>query len=142
MNKIYILVLALLSVSFYVFPQRTAIDSITHEKYLRVFLDGAGDWENYIKVRLWYVDYVRDPYLADVQVIITNQVTAAGGSEYSIFLLGKRKYIAHNDTLHFTAPVEYTNRKTRDELTNVLTMGLMPYLLKSNQYKYMIFDYS
>ena len=57
-------------------------DSIKNDKYLRVYLDGAGDWDNYIRVKLWYVDYVRDPRSADVQVIITSQGTAAGGSEY------------------------------------------------------------
>jgi hypothetical protein len=125
-----------------VFSQTGVQDSIKNDEYLRVYVDGAGDWDNYIRVKLWYVDYVRDPRSADVHVIITSQGTAAGGSEYYLFILGKGKYAEKSDTVHFTAPVEYTNRKIRDELTNVLTMSLMPFFVINEQYKYLLFDYS
>jgi hypothetical protein len=117
-------------------------DSIEKKNYLRVFLDGAQDSENYIKVKLWYVDYVRDPKQSHVHIIINSQATASGGQQYSIRFLGHEKFENKNDTLQFTAKVENSNRENRDELTNVITMGLMPYLASNNQQKYMDFDYN
>ena len=116
-------------------------DTINKSNYLRVFLDGANDSENYIKVKLWYVDYVRDPKLSQVHIIISNQPTASGGSLYTVRFLGRENFKEKNDILHFNAKVENSNRENRDELTNVITMGLMPYLASNGQQKFMDFDY-
>lgn len=124
------------------FSQTADSAEVTHPEYLKVFVDGMGDWENYMKVQLWYIDYVRDPRISDVQVIIASQANGGGGSLYHVFFIGRGKYDGRNDTLEMNAPVEYTNRKTRDELTNVITMGLMPYLVRNGQQKYLTFDYT
>lgn len=142
MKKLLPLALILFFSAASSFAQSADSSEITHDNYLKIFLDGAGDWENYMKVQLWYVDYVRDPHLADVQVIIASQTTGGAGSLYHVFLIGRGKYNGRNDTLTMDAPLEYTNRKTRDELTNVITMGLMPYLVRNGQQKYLTFDYT
>ena len=124
-------------------------DSIPKNNYLRVYLNSTSDNsnfinnnENYIKVKLWYIDYVRDPKEAQVHIIINSQPTASGGSQYSIRFLGKEKFENKNDTLTYIAKYENSNRETRDELTNVITMGLMPYLASNGQQKHMTFDYT
>ena len=117
-------------------------DTIPKTNYLRVFVDGAADSENYIKVKLWYVDYVRDPKLAQVHIIINSQPTASGGSKYSVRFLGREKFENKNDTLQYDAKVENSNRENRDELTSVITMGLMPYLAANGQQKHITFDYT
>lgn len=117
-------------------------DTIKKANYLRVFLDGAGDSENYIKVKLWYIDYVRDYKQSQVHIMINSQPTASGGLLYTIRFLGKENFQTKNDTLKFTAKIENSNRENRDELTNVITMGLMPYLASNNQQKFMAFDYT
>ena len=117
-------------------------DTIQKNNYLRVFLDGASESENYIKVKLWYIDYVRDRKQSQVHIIINSQPTASGGLQYSIRFLGHEKFENKNDTLQYTAKVENSNRENRDELTNVITMGLMPYLASNGQQKYMAFDYT
>ena len=117
-------------------------DTIQKNNYLRVFLDGASESENYIKVKFWYIDYVRDQKQSQVHIIINSQPTASGGLQYSIRFLGHEKFENKNDTLHYIAKVENSNRENRDELTNVITMGLMPYLASNGQQKYMAFDYT
>ena len=117
-------------------------DTRTTSDYLHVYLDGANDWENYIKVNLWYVDYVRDPLLSQVHVLIASQPTASGGLQYQMLCIGRNNFEGKNDTLLLVAPIENTNRQTRDQLTNVITMGLMPYLAANGQQKYMFFDYT
>jgi hypothetical protein len=104
-------------------------------------MEGVADWENYIKVKMWYVDYVRDPQQAQVQVIVTSQNTASRGLLYHVFFVGRDNFQGKNDTLQLIASVDNSNRKTRDELTNVITMGLMPYLALNNQQEFITFDY-
>uniref|UniRef100_UPI00404749B6 hypothetical protein n=1 Tax=Mariniflexile sp. TaxID=1979402 RepID=UPI00404749B6 len=116
-------------------------DTINKTNYLRVFLDGAYDSEDYIKVKLWYVDYVRDRKQSQVHIIISSQPTASGGLLYTVRFLGRENFETKNDTLRFNAKVENSNRENRDELTNVITMGLMPYLASNGQQKFMDFDY-
>ena len=118
------------------------MDTLATSDYLHVYLDGANDWENYIKVNLWYVDYVRDPLESQVHVLIASQSTASGGLQYQVLFIGKANFEGRNDTLHLIAPIENTNRQTRDQLTNVITMGLMPYLADNGQQKFMFFDYT
>lgn len=140
MKKIVLVTLLLLCTFSNVFSQQN--DTIQKNNYLRVYLDGATESENYIKVKLWYIDYVRDPKQSQVHIIINSQPTASGGLQYSVRFLGHEKFENKNDTLQYIAKVENSNRENRDELTNVITMGLMPYLASNGQQKYMAFDYT
>ncbi|MBA3647085.1 MAG: hypothetical protein H0W62_00805 [Chitinophagales bacterium] len=117
-------------------------DSTLHSSYLKIFIDGIPDWQDYVKVKMWYADYVRDPKLSQVQVVISLQPTASGGQRYSLFFLGRERFDGKNDTLSYTAALENTKRQTRDELTNVIMMGLMPYFALNGQGKYFGFEYT
>lgn len=140
MKKIVLFTLLLTTIYSNVFAQSN--DSLPKNNYLRVYLDGATESENYIKVKLWYIDYVRDQKQSQVHIIINSQPTASGGMKYSVRFLGHEKFENKNDTLQYIAKVENSNRENRDELTNVITMGLMPYLALNGQQKYMAFDYT
>jgi hypothetical protein len=143
MKKNVFIVLWFLLIGPKVFSQTSdSTQTKANSSNLKIFLQGVGDWENYVKVSLWYVDYVRDPCLADVQIIVASQITGGGGSFYHLFFIGRGKYEGRNDTLTMNSPIEYTNKKTRDELTNIITMGLMPYLARNGQSKYMLFDFT
>ena len=134
--------IALLLSSAKLFAQTAAQDSsATSPEYLKVYLEGIPEWEDYIKIRLWFVNYVRDPHEAQVHVIFSLQPTASGGSLYHLFFLGRENFTGKNDTLAYTAPEENTNRKTRDEITDVLMSGLVSYLSANGQQKFLVFDY-
>ncbi|MBK7442070.1 MAG: hypothetical protein IPL12_17650 [Bacteroidetes bacterium] len=109
--------------------------------YLQVYLDGIPDWQDYMKVKVWYVDYVRDRQLADIHVLITTQSTASGGNLYTIYFIGYGKFIGKTDTLHYTSSIENTNRKSRDELINTLSIGLLPYLAENGQQEFISINY-
>ena len=119
MKKVSLVVVLLLGTFSTMFSQEN--DTISNKNYLRVFLDGASDSENYIKVKLWYIDYVRDVKQSQVHIIINSQPTASGGSQYSVRFIGHEKFENKNDTLQYVAKVENSNRENRDELTNVIT---------------------
>ncbi|MEI6748581.1 MAG: hypothetical protein WCM93_05405, partial [Bacteroidota bacterium] len=138
-----LLISVLIFLSGRIFAQVNVADSANKNPYLlKVYIDGIPDWLNYVKVKLWYADYVRDPALAQVQVIISLQPTVSGGKEYHLFFLGRQNFNGKNDTLSYTAPIENTNRQTRDDLTNVIAMGLMPYFSLNNQHKFFTFNYN
>jgi hypothetical protein len=123
--------------------QENAADTTTKKSsLLRVYLDGIADWQDYVKVKLWYADYVRDPALAQVQVIISTQPTASGGTSYHLFFVGRDNFRGRNDTLSYIAPLENTKRQTRDELTNEMAMGLMPYFSLNGQQRFFTFEYN
>ena len=105
MQKLKLIFIFLLIISSAkLFAQTNNADSSrTHTTYLKVFLDGIPEWQDYIKVKLWYADYVRDPKFAQVQVIVSLQPTASGGSQYHLFFIGRQKFEGRNDTLGYTA---------------------------------------
>jgi hypothetical protein len=144
MNGIKVMIISILIlIPVSLKAQVSTADSITkNSNYLKVFLDGISEWQDYVKVKLWYADYVRDPSLAQMQVIISMQPTASGGTLYHLFFLGRGNFNGNNDTLSYSAPLENTKRQTRDELTNVIAMGLMPYFSLNGQQKYFTFDYN
>ena len=58
----------------------------TNTNYLRVYLDGANNYQEYIKTEIPFVSYVRDRFEADLHLLITSQTTGSGGSDYTLFL--------------------------------------------------------
>lgn len=143
MQKLKAVLLAiLLTSSAELHAQVSGTDSSsTTNSYLKVYLEGIPEWEDYFKIKLWFVNYVRDPKQAQVHVIVSMQSTASGGSLYHLFFLGREKFSGKNDTLTYTAAEENTNRQTRDEITNVLLTGLASYLSANGQQKYLAFNY-
>ena len=127
------LIFILLLFATKLFAQTSGEDSVSHSNYLRVYIDGITDWQDYVKVKMWYADYVRDPNSSQVQIIISKQSTASGGARYTLFFLGKEYFTGKNDTLSYTSPLENTNRQTRDEIANEIEMGLMPYFAANGQ---------
>ena len=102
----------------------------TNTNYLRVYLDGANNYQEYIKTEIPFVSYVRDRFEADLHLLITSQTTGSGGSDYTLFLLGQGKFGGKNDTLHYIANTNNTEDETRAGLVQILKMGLLPYIAK------------
>ncbi len=141
LNRVFLIFILLLFASN-LFAQTSGDDSVSHSNYLRVYIDGITDWQDYAKVKMWYADYVRDPNSSQVQVIISKQSTASGGARYTLFFLGRENFIGKNDTLSYTSPLENTNKQSRDEIVNEIQMGLMPYFAANGQEKYFSFNYT
>ncbi len=93
MKKIIFVALLILGTFSNVFSQEN--DIIHKNNFLRVYLDqnsNDNNYVNYLKVHLWYVNYVRDPKQSQVHIFINTQPTASGGLEYNIRFIGKEKF--------------------------------------------------
>ncbi len=102
------------------------------EPRLRVFLDcpTGGCDRNYLVTNLPFVLWTQDRLDADVHALITGLGTAAGGTEYTIALLGRGTFTARADTLRATIAPNSTDEMRRREMARVLTIGLLPYAVR------------
>lgn len=95
---------------------------------LRVFLDCERCDFDHLRREVPVVDYVRDRTDADVHVLVTQQQTGAGGSEYLFFFLGQRELAGRADTLRYVSPQFQTEDEERDGYTRTFSLGLVRYL--------------
>lgn len=96
---------------------------------LRVYLDcGSCDF-NFVRTEITWVDWVRDRQDSDVHILVTTQATGAGGREYVLEFIGRGRFQSKLDTLVHRSTRDDTPDLVRQGLTQVLKMGMMPYLV-------------
>ncbi|MBU1475722.1 MAG: hypothetical protein KJ768_12765 [Acidobacteria bacterium] len=82
------------------------------EQAPRVFLDCRFCDRDYFRDNLTYINFVRDRADADVHVLVTNQDTGSGGTEYTFAFIGLGEFQDMTFTIaHPTGPSD-----TRDEV--------------------------
>jgi len=97
------------------------------KKALKVFVEG-GISRDYMKREIRFINYVRDPRMADVYILITSQSTGSGGTEYLISYQGQNNYKGIDDTLKFIRNRTDTYEIYRRGLIKVIKQGLMRYV--------------
>lgn len=104
-------------------------DSLAREGALDVYLEGFSD--SYFKESVTFVNYVRDPRVADVHAILQSVFLGGGAGEYSIELVGRGRFAGLNDTLrYFSGPAEIYD-DTREGILRTFKMGLMRYVART-----------
>jgi hypothetical protein len=94
---------------------------------LRVYLDcNACDFD-FLRTEITFVDYVRERQDAQVHVLVTQQQTGGGGTEYTLTFIGQRALASMSDTLKYVAPPATTQDALRQGLASVLKLGLVRY---------------
>jgi hypothetical protein len=97
-----------------------------------VFLDcpSGGCDRNYLVVNIPFALWTQDRLDADVHALVTRLNTAAGGSEFTIALLGRAAFEGRGDTLRATVPPNSTDDMRRSEMARVLRIGLLPFAVR------------
>lgn len=105
-------------------------DSTTNGR-LGVFLDCEGrecrEVQTFFRTEIDWVDWVRDREDSDVHVIVTNQRTGSGGTEYQLDFIGRRRLEAVTDQLFFRSLGTDVEQEEYDGLTTTLAIGLARY---------------
>jgi hypothetical protein len=96
--------------------------------YIDVFLDCNGCDITYTRQKINYVNYVIDQQLAQVHIFVTQQQTGSGSQQYELNFMGKKDYDGLDYTLSFTSPQTDTWDERRSGLIEILKVGLVPYL--------------
>jgi len=121
--------------------QEVAADSSVHrEDGLRIFIDCARCDMNYIREEIPYVNYVRDVKEAQLYILETRETTGSGGNKYTYAFVGQQDFIGFNDTLFYSSRPDDNRDYERIWRTQMLKMGLMPYVAKTPLYSEVVID--
>jgi len=151
MKKTSILCIAppilMLILSFPLLGQEPAIDQeqeadsmAQRENALRIFIDCSRCDMNYIREEIPYVNYVRDVKEAQLYILETRETTGSGGYKYTYAFVGQQDYAGMNDTLQYSSRPDDTRDYQRIWRTQMLEMGLMPYVAKTPLYSEVLID--
>ncbi len=97
----------------------------------RVFLDCERCDFDFLRRSLSFVDWVRDRDDGQVHVLVTTQQTGAGGTEYTMFFIGRGEFTGKQDTLRFATRQDDTDDERRSQLARRLAVGLVPFAAKT-----------
>lgn len=95
---------------------------------LRVYLDCQRCDFDFIREEVPSVDYVRDPGVADLHVLVTQQQAGAGGQEYTFQFMGREALVGRADTLRYVTQQTQTDDEVRRGYVRTFGMGLVRYL--------------
>lgn len=130
-----LLFLILLS-SLNLFSQTAPLEKV------RVFIDCQTDCDlDYIKREITYVDYVNDRFQSTVYILATSQRTGSGGRQYFLQTIGQGRFTGMKDTLVYTREPIATDDEVRKLSVESLKLSLLPYLLKTDMAKKLIFSF-
>lgn len=108
---------------------------------LRVFVEGIRLDMDYMRRRMRYVDFVLEPAVADVHIIITNRTTGSGGQVYSLIYNNKTFENLSDFTISATTLSSDTYEEQRKKITDALALGLMPYVNQTKASEQLVLNY-
>lgn len=121
----------LVLISFPALAQRPTDSATVQDSALRVFFDcpnyGPGCDFDFLRTEITWVNWMRDREAADVHALITTQQTGGGGTEYTLSLIGLRRFAGRADTLRYYASGTSTTDEARHGLAHLLGLGLSSY---------------
>ena len=82
---------------------------------------------NHVRQEITFVNHVRDPNLAEVHVMVTDQGTGSGGRQYTMQFVGRERFQGTGHTLPYTSLQSNSTAQERDGVTETLRLGLVPY---------------
>jgi len=117
-------------------PAMAAPDSNTlQSQAIRVFLDCQGRIRgcdrDFIVTDVNFVNWMRDRFDADVQILVSGLTNGGGGTENTVTFIGRRKFEGMADTLVLNTLPNDPDDRIRRELARVFKLGLARYVAKS-----------
>ncbi|MFN9424118.1 hypothetical protein [Gemmatimonas sp.] len=111
-------------------------DSATlQSQAIRVFLDCQGRIRgcdrDFIVTDVNFVNWMRDRFDADVQILVSGLTNGGGGTENTITFIGRRAFEGMADTLVLNTLPNDPDDRIRRELARVFKLGLTRYVARS-----------
>jgi len=116
--------------SFFFFLFIISISAYSQNNSIKLFLKCSCD-SNYIRDQINYIDYVRDQEDANIILEVYGDPNGNTG-KYSIYFIGKKKFIGMDDQLSFESHPKMTNDEIRAGLKDKIQTGILKYLVKTN----------
>jgi len=96
-----------------------------------IYLDCGYCDHDFFRTEISFVNFVRDRQLADVHVLVSQRRTAAGGSEYTIEMIGRERFGGMTDTLTVITQPSATDDDVRKLLLQKVKLGAMRFLART-----------
>jgi len=96
----------------------------------------------YIRNSIKFVNFVRDPHLAHIHVLITDQRTASDGRKFTLRFIGKKNFIKMEQDLYFISLQSDTEDQIRKGLTKTIKLGLMPFVSQTSMANLIDIEYN
>ena len=109
---------------------------------LKVFLQGPNIDFDYIRRNIKFVDFVNDPLGSDVHVIITQNSTGSGGTNFVLNFYSKTIDQIGDITLNCVTLPGDPGDAVRECILKTLKMGLVPYVNETQDGKHLQIVYS
>lgn len=109
---------------------------------IRVFVEGIRLDMDYMRRRMRYVDFVKEPAVADVHIIISNRVTGSGGQVYSLMFNNLAFENMSDYTVSATTLSSDTSEEQRKKITDALALGIMPFVNQTKASEQLTFKYN
>lgn len=94
----------------------------------KVYIEGVTLDMDYMRRNMRFADFVNDPAVADVHIIINSRRSGSGGTVYSL-MYNNLTFANFNDfTITCTTIGDDTNEEERKKLKDALSLGLMPFV--------------
>lgn len=97
---------------------------------VKVFLDCAACFADFLRTDVAFVDYVRDRTEAEVHVIVTRAQTGAGGVEYTLDFTGQGRFDKATERLRTVTTSSDTDDIVRRQLASALRVGLLRFVAR------------
>ena len=111
--------------------QQASDTAVAQDSAIRVFFDCPGFAQgcdfDFLRTEITWVNWVRDREAADVHALISTQQTGGGGTEYTLSLIGLRRFAGKSDTLRYYTTGTSTTDEARHGLARILELGLASY---------------
>ncbi len=109
--------------------------STLQSQAIRVFLDcqgrSRGCDRDFFVTEINFVNWMRDRFDSDVQILVTGLQNGGGGIEKTIAFIGHRQYEGMVDTLVLNTLVNDTDDKIRRDLSRLFKLGLTRFVARS-----------
>ncbi len=96
-----------------------------------VYLDCDECDYDYIRSELTFVNYVRDPKMADIHVFVTDENITGGGKEFQFSFIGRRDFEGTEYSMKHKVNRNATKTEERKALARFLTLGFASYMLQT-----------
>jgi hypothetical protein len=97
----------------------------------RIFVDCRQCDQVYLRREVPFVNYVRDRQDADVHLLVTEQSTGSGGSEYVLNFIGHGRFTGEDQRLVYTSRKGDTRDEERSGMAQRIKLGLIPYVAQT-----------
>ena len=106
---------------------------------VRVYLDcpgggpGGGGFQDqcfseYLRERIDFVDFVRQPQDAEVHVLASGQETGGGGREVVLRFVGRERFVGHDHALRALTQIGDTENTRRAVVLRTVIIGLLDFV--------------